>query len=186
MTDYSPELQYLLDQVSATFGGRLETTTDFDSLSYEIENSVHQHISSSTLKRLWGYVQPQPRPRIATLDVLSQYVGRSGYRSLCKELDKSSDFITTEKLEAAALQPGDRFLIRWLPDRNVILECLGDKCFKVIDHGNSKLRSGDVFHASVFMKNHPLYIDDLTRNGSVLQPFVAGRITGLTSIDRIK
>ena len=186
MTDYSPELQYLLDQVSATFGGRLETTTDFDSLSYAIENSVHQHISSSTLKRLWGYVQPRPRPRTATLDVLAQYARRSDYRSLCKELHESSDFISTEKLESGALKPGDRFVIRWLPDRSVMLECLGDKCFKVIDQGRSKLRSGDVFHASVFLKNHPLYIDDLTRDGSVLQPYVAGRSTGLTAIERIK
>lgn len=186
MTDQNPELQFLLDEVASAFGGRLETTTDFDALSEAIDARVHQRISSSTLKRLWGYVSLHPRPRTATLDILSQYVGRTSYRALCTELRTTSSFISAESIDSASLATGTKLRLRWMPDRSVLLEYKGSGLFCVLDSGKSKLRPADSFHAGMFIKGHPLYIDDLSRDGKLLPPYVAGRSAGISSIETIE
>ena len=70
-----PELAYLLEEVEKKYGRRIATTTDFEALSVVIEHQVGEMLSSSTLKRLWGYVSLSPTPRVATLDILSRFVG---------------------------------------------------------------------------------------------------------------
>ena len=186
MTDQKTELQFLLDEVASVFGGRLETTTDFDALSESIDARVHQRISSSTLKRLWGYVNLHPRPRTATLDILSQYVGRASYRAICNELNTTSGFISAESVDSGALDAGMKLRLRWMPDRCVLLQHKGSGLFCVLDPGTSKLRPKDFFHAGLFIKGHPLYIDDLTRDGKQLPPYVAGRSAGITCIETVK
>lgn len=185
MSDLSSELQYLRDQVAARFGGRIETTTDYDSLSYAIEARTRQQVSSSTLKRLWGYVKLHPRPRTATLDILAQYAGRKDFRELCSELAETSAFISTDRLESGTLEPHCNVRLRWLPDRCVTLEFIGGSSFRVLDSGTSKLRSGDEFEADSFLKGHPLYINGIRRNGETLPSYVAGRSAGLTGIETL-
>lgn len=182
MTNNSPELQFLKDEVARTFGSRLETATDFDALSVSIEARIGSLISVSTLKRLWGYVQPQARPRMSTLDLLAQYTGRDTYAALCRDLLDTSAFISAERVDAASLGPGTELQLSWMPDRTVRIEALGDKRFRVLDPGRSKLREGDEFEAGAILKGHPLYIDCILRNGSTLPPYVAGRSGGLTEI----
>ena len=182
MTNNSPELQFLRDEVARTFGSRLETSTDFDALSVSIEARIGSLISVSTLKRLWGYVRPQARPRMSTLDLLAQYTGRDSYAALCRDLLDTSGFISAERVDAASLGPGTELQLSWIPDRTVRLKSLGGKRFRVVDPGNSKLKSGDEFEASTILKGHPLYIDGILRNGSPLPPYVAGRSGGLTDV----
>ena len=70
-----PEISYLLSEVESRYGRRIETSTDFESLSIVIEHTIGEMISASTLKRLWGYVSLNPTPRIATLNVLARFAG---------------------------------------------------------------------------------------------------------------
>ena len=182
----SPEIRFLKDEVSRTFGSRLLTTTDFDALSESIEANIGSMISVSTLKRLWGYVQPQSKPRMSTLDLLSRYCGRSSYADLCRELRDTSGFISAQRIDSGSLHPGTMVHLQWMPDRSVSVRYLGDRRFRVVDGGRSKLREGDEFEAIAFIEGHPLYIDAIVRNGSVLPPYVAGRSGGLTGIDIIQ
>jgi hypothetical protein len=76
-----PELAYLLDEVEQKYGRRIATTTDFESLSVVIEHQIGEMLSASTLKRLWGYVSLNPTPRIATLDILSRFVGHKNFKA---------------------------------------------------------------------------------------------------------
>lgn len=182
MIDNSSGLLFLKDEVAHTFGSRLETATDFDALSESIEAGIGALISPSTLKRLWGYVRPQTKPRMSTLDLLAKYCGRDNYASLCTELRDSSAFITTSRTDSAALLPGAEVMLQWLPDRTVLVRYLGDRRFRVLDGGSSKLREGDEFEATSFLVGHPLYIDVIVRDGKPLPPYVAGRSGGLTGI----
>lgn len=50
------------------------TPKDFQFLSDDIFQQLHQTLSPSTLKRLWGYFPSVGRPRQFTLDILGQYV----------------------------------------------------------------------------------------------------------------
>ena len=185
MIDDSSELQFLKDEVARTFGSRLQTATDFDALSEAIETRIGALISTSTLKRLWGYVRPQAKPRMSTLDLLSRYCGRGSYAVLCAELRDTSGFITTNHLDSASLVPGAQVQLQWMPDRIVLARYLGDRRFCVLDGGSSKLRGGDEFEASSFLMGHPLYLDAIIRNGKALPPYVAGRSGGLTGISVI-
>ncbi len=177
----SPEFQFLIQEVSRQYGGRLETTTDFDALSDSIESRSGERISPSTLKRIWGYVRLNPRQRRSTLDILSRYAGRKDYRALCIELQETSNYFTEESLRTRDLGAGTRLSLCWMPARKVRIRYLGEYAFEVEDPGTSKLRAGDKVHCAGFLIGQPLYLD-IERDGETMPPYVAGRAKGLTAI----
>ena len=183
-----PELAYLLTEVENKYGRRIATTTDFESLSVVIEHQIGEMVSSSTLKRLWGYVSLNPTPRIATLDVLSRYLGYRDFRQFCDNLKESkaydSDFFTAQCLIVADLEPGTNVTIGWLPDRLVTLHYLGEFSFEVVISENSQLQPGDSFELSEIMAGYPLYISRILRDGEYTPPFVAGRQGGINVLKR--
>ena len=183
MTDHSSEIQYLLNLVASRFGGRLETTTDFDALANAIEDCLRMHISASTLKRLWGYVNLHPRPRTETLDILSKYAGRKDFRDICQEWHNVSGFISTDYITTSGLKPYEEVVLCWNPSRRVRLIHLGNKRFRVLDPGGSKLEVGDEFEINAFLKGHPLYLEGINRKGKILPPYVAGKTAGIISIE---
>ena len=57
---------------------------DFVSLSQLIFERLHASISDSTLKRLWGYVDPQNvKPRTNTLNILAEFLGCENFEGFC-------------------------------------------------------------------------------------------------------
>ncbi len=178
----SPEINYLIEEVAKKYGGRLETSTDFDTLEASIGEVLGDTVSSATLKRIWGYVAQHPLPRISTLDLLARYTGRKDYRTLCMELQETSGFFSAEALQSDCLDPGKHLKIKWMPDREVILRHLGDGNFAVEDAGTSKLRTGDQVRTAGFIQGQPLYLS-VTRDGRQLPPYVAGRAKGITAIE---
>ncbi len=74
-----PEINELIRIVEQRYGAKIKTTVDFNCLSAEISFATKRVISSSTLKRIWGYVDYNFTPRETTLDVLTKYVGFSDY-----------------------------------------------------------------------------------------------------------
>lgn len=179
----SPEIEFLRDETIKRFGGRVKTSKDYEALSASIQASVGESVSTSTLKRFYGYMTIKPQPRSSTLDVLSKYIGRASYRDLCRELQESSGFLSVEALRATDIEPGGLILLRWMPDREVKLVHMDGLRFKVVDSGKSKLREGDEFEVLEFIKGHPLYIPGITRDGGRLPEYVAGRTAGLTAIE---
>ena len=178
-----PELAYLLTEVENKYGRRIATTTDFESLSFVIEHQIGEQISSSTLKRLWGYVSLNPTPRIATLDVLSRYVGFRDFKGFCTSLKDSqaftSTFFSSKCQTVAELAQGATVQIGWAPNRLVKLNYLGDFQFEVISSENSQLREGDRFELSEIIVGYPLYISRILRNGVYTPSYVAGQIDGI-------
>ena len=72
MNELKPEIMELLTLVGKKYARNLLTTTDFDEFSLHLKSEHGYLISTSTLKRLWGYVNDTHQPRTQTLDVLSQ------------------------------------------------------------------------------------------------------------------
>lgn len=68
-------LASLRELIETTVDRKMKTPRDFDFLSEQIFDKLHETVSPTTLKRLWGYIQDQSMPRKATLDVLAQFVG---------------------------------------------------------------------------------------------------------------
>ena len=178
-----PELAYLLTEVEKKYGRRIATTTDFESLSVVIEHQIGELISSSTLKRLWGYVSLNPTPRIATLDVLSRFIGYKDFKDFCEGLKESqaftSTFFSSKCQTVAELSDGAKVTLGWAPNRLVILNYLGSFQFEVIASENSQLRAGDRFELSEIIVGYPLYISRILRDGKYTPSYVAGQINGI-------
>lgn len=178
-----PELAYLLTEVERKYGRRIATTTDFESLSVVIEHHIGEHISSSTLKRLWGYVSLNPTPRVATLDVLSRFIGHRDFRAFCKYLKGAqiyaSNFFTSKYQTVAELKPDTVVHIGWAPNRLVKMKYIGNHQFEVISSENSQLREGDLFELSEIIVGYPLFISRILRNGAYTPSYVAGQIDGI-------
>ena len=65
----------LRNAIEETIGRKLRTPKDFDFLAESIFEKLHQRISPTTLKRLWGYLHDtSSSPRPSTLDLLAQFI----------------------------------------------------------------------------------------------------------------
>ena len=185
-----PELNCLLEDVEKVYGRQIRTTTDFEVLSVVMERETGEMLSSSTLKRLWGYVSGSQVPRKSTLDILCKFVGKNDFSSYCAGLreDKtiSSRFFSSKTLESDSLDSGQTIIIGWAPDRIVKLEYLGNCEYLVRDPGTSKLVVGDRFSLGSIMLGFPLYIPALHREGEQkFLSYVAGAANGLNRLDII-
>ena len=185
-----PELQYLLELVEKQYGRKLSTTTDFESLSVIIEKTTGELLSSSTLKRLYGYVSLNTVPRKTTLDILSRFIGNRDYEtfriSLSNDPQFSSRFFSAKTVTTSELKVGDRLRIGWPANRIVTLNYLGDDLFEVETSVNASLVKGDRFRQVSFMKGYPLYLSRILRDGDYTPAYVAGMNSGLNLIEIVK
>ena len=185
-----PELQYLLELVEKQYGRKLSTTTDFESLSVIIEKATRDLLSSSTLKRLYGYVSLNTVPRKTTLDILSRFIGNRDYEtfriSLSNDPQFSSRFFSAKTVTTSELKAGDRLRIGWPANRIVTLNYLGDDLFEVDTSVNASLVKGDRFRQVSFMKGYPLYLSRILRDGDYTPAYVAGMNSGLNLIEIVK
>lgn len=189
MPSQIPEIAFLLQEVEKKYGRKVNTSTDFESLSVVIERDTNEYLSASTLKRMWGYVSLKPVPRVATLDVLCRFIGHSSFASFREALKQSpvidSGFFTTKVIASADLAPGEIVLIGWEPNRLVTLEYLGDNRFRVLKSENAKLLEGDEFVAIQFLLDYPLFIDHIDRSDGATPAFVAGKNSGLNRVEKL-
>lgn len=183
----TPEIEELKRLVEEKYEKGINTTTDFEEFSYQLEKKLGKKVSASTLKRMWGYVNDEHKPRIVTLDVLAQYLGHSNFADFKNWLKTNpkynSSFFDARQLTSNKLNVGDEVTIGWSPNRIINLRYLGNSSFEVTDSQNSKLLVGDKFITGCFIMGQPLYLPYVERNGSKLPSFVAGRNGGLTVIE---
>lgn len=115
MNELKPEIMELLALVGKKYSRNLLTTTDFDEFSLHLKSEHGYLISTSTLKRLWGYVNDTHQPRTQTLDLLSRYIGFTCFSDFCHHLKTStmynSSFFTTKQIQVQDLKPGDEIEI---------------------------------------------------------------------------
>ncbi|MBM6993774.1 MAG: hypothetical protein I3J02_11025 [Prevotella sp.] len=83
LDDYDNHLKCLRLKVEEFIGRTVRTPKDFDFLCHVIEDQKLPRVSSTTLKRIWGYIQDGGSPRISTLDILSQLIGFKDWESFC-------------------------------------------------------------------------------------------------------
>lgn len=189
MSKIVPELNYLLAEVEKHYGRKLLSSTDFEALSIVIEHECGEILSSSTLKRLWGYVSLKPIPRISTLNVLSKFIGMRDFEAFRQSIKNNQSYVSryfsTKTVCSSDLDKGAEMIIGWAPDRLVHLKYDGGSTYTVTKSENSKLIEGDSFSAESFMLGYPLYIPRILRNGEYTLSYIAGTQDGLNRIDVI-
>ena len=186
MNKYSPEILSLRLDVEREVNKKIRTPYDFEFLVGVIWERSHQTISSTTLKRLWGYIDGADTTRNSTLDVLSKFLGYNdwdGYLAALKEREgiESSTFdgvgVRTEELSK-----GQKIDVTWLPNRRCVFRYDGDMQFTVESVANAKLHVGDTFSAACFLIGQPMFLDNLIHDGGEPVSYVAGSKSGLVGV----
>ena len=183
-----PEIYELRLRIEASIKRKIETPADFDFLRGIIWERTHEQISTSTLKRLWGYVDGVDNARNSTLNVLSKALGYENWDAFILKLKSenvdNSDLVMSESMSSSDLKIGDRLMIAWQPNRVCLLNYFGDNQFEVMESQNSKLKVGDTFRCGLFILGEPVYINDLRQNNGTGEPklFVVGNRSGLTKL----
>ena len=183
-----PEIYELRLRIETSIKRKIQTPADFDFLRGIIWERTHEQISTSTLKRLWGYVDGIDNARNSTLNVLSKALGYESWDAFILKLKlenmDNSDLVMSESVSSSDLKIGDRLMIAWQPNRVCLLNYLGDNQFEVMESQNSKLKVGDTFRCGLFILGEPVYINDLRQNNGTGEPklFVVGNRRGLTKL----
>lgn len=86
MDDSKRLIEQLRCDIKIKIGKSLDTPTDFDFLSNDIQNTLKEYISPTTLKRFYNYIPNNVIPRISTLNVLARYIGKTGWKEYCESL----------------------------------------------------------------------------------------------------
>ena len=83
-------IKQLRRAVERTLGRKMQTNKDFDCLADSIYEKTHDKISTTTLKRLWGYLSESVTPRRYTLDQLAHFVGYDDFDAFCASLENGN------------------------------------------------------------------------------------------------
>ena len=187
MKKTSPEVVELKKQVEERLNRKMKTPKDFDFLRSTIWDSNKEIISSTTLKRLWGYISGADQTRTDTLDILSRLLGCKDWDDFLEVINTSgaSEFIHSFHISTDGMQAGDRLRVSWRPDRHCLFRYLGNAIFIVEESVNSKLQAGDTFCASLFILNEPLYLSNLIHGDNPPVPYVVGNKDGICELELV-
>lgn len=190
----SPKISLLKLKVETIFDRSLKVHNDFVVLASEIEAKLKQHISETTLERVWGYsMRGYDSVSLHTLNLLCRYAGFESWTKFCESIQeegiKDSDLFEGEGILSSSLSPGDMLKIGWLPDRECIIKYCGDYRFIAVECKNATMKKGDTFSCIEFRKNQPAVMDNFI---SVTDPtktprrYIAGVKHGLNLLSLLK
>lgn len=181
----------LLDAIVAQTGLPMRHNNDFKQLCELIFNETHEHISDTTLKRLWGYVSDQDcEPRHTTLDLLARFLGCRNFAHFCElggvipvktelRINRSSDIFLSNACAVEDFEVNEEIIVTWFPDRRCRFRYIGNRRFEVVESENAKIDVGDTFGCDVFINKEPLHIHHLTHDGKKDLLYVVGRNNGI-------
>jgi len=184
-----PEILQLRRDIEKSVQRNINSPADFDFLSGVIWERTKTSISTSTLKRLWGYVDGADNTRQCTLELLSKTLGFKSWKDYLEHIANTcieqSDFLRDAyHIYSEDLSVGDKIEMRWMPNRECLIEYAGNCKFIIVKAINTKLSEGDTFCCRFFIVGQPLYIDDLIHNNEMPTAYVIGRRDGLISIEK--
>lgn len=190
MNKYAPEITTLRMDIEQEVKRKIRTPYDFEFLAGVIWERLHENISPTTLKRLWGYIDGADTTRRTTLCLLSQFLGFADWEaylaSLAARTDIESSAFEGEGVRINDLQPGDRVEVTWLPNRRCVFRYEGEAHFTVMEAENAKLRVGDSFDTACFLIGKPMFLDNVRNNKEQGTKegvsYVAGSKNGLNSV----
>lgn len=184
------DISILKEKIEEIVSKKLKVPSDFDFLSGAIWERIHESISASTLKRIWGYVGKDIVARETTLDILSRFLNYKNWDDFKEKINKNayteSDISLVPYIRTQDLTANQKVEFHWAPDRRCVAEYQGGTMFKILIIENSQiLRVGDRFCTGVFVLNESVFMDKLIQNDSEPICYLVGKSTGLTYLQLI-
>lgn len=181
-------LKIEVEKVVGTISGH----DKFVKLTELIESKCKEHISVTTLERLWGYsTRSANRISERILDIIARFVDAKSWDDFCCKLNGNRESILFEGndiINCDSLKIGSRIRLGWKPDRMCEVEYLGNYRFVATKVENSTIRSGDTFRCLQIQKGRELHMDNFTRcneQESSCARYIVGRTNGLTLLEYI-
>lgn len=190
MNKNAPEILQLRLDIEQDVARRICTPYDFEFLAGAIWERLHENISPTTLKRLWGYIEGADTTRRVTLCLLARFLGYADWEAYLAELANRSDvdsatFVGTG-VHSSELTVGQFVEVTWLPNRRCVFRYEGEDQFIVTQSENAKLQVGDTFSCTHFLQGQPMYLDHLIQVGSPTPvSYVAGNKGGLKTVKKL-
>ena len=184
-----PQICALRERIEKKIGKTLNTHSDFIELTSLIELELRQHISESTLERVWNYsTRGYDNVSLRTLNVLSNFAIGKNWNSFCELLKKEnkieSEVFNLEVISTEDLKVGDKIRIGWMPNRLCIISYLGDNRFIAEECENSTMKKGDTFVCYQFILGKELVMSDFRQNpndnGKI---YIVGKEHGITTLN---
>ena len=184
-----PQIVALRKCVELRFGKSLNVHNDFVMLVEDIEKCLREHISETTLERVWNYsTRGNNSVSLRTLDVLAKYCNDCSWLDFCKLQDTEkgveSKLFSVESISSSDLTIGQRIRIGWLPNRLCIIRYLGNNRFIAEHCENSTMRDGATFSCLQFSLGKEALLTDFKQNESDASgnSYAIGLKNGLTTL----
>lgn len=185
MKDFSA-LKSLIERTDKKIGFRPSSPSEFDELSSLIDRQLGKSLSSSSLKRMWGYVKHEGNPSVTTLNILAKFNGFDSWKSYLQDItslnSEDSAFLVESTINTHTLTPGDRLAISWGADKKCNIICIDRMRFRVEDSVNIKLLPGDTFTLHTLCVGHPIYVSDIHRGETRIPAYIGAKKGGLLVI----
>lgn len=175
------ELGLLTGAIERSLKRTIDSPKDFEYLRACIYARLHTLLSVSTLKRVWGYM-PRGELRTSTLDTLASFIGHGSWEQFLRsnaEGEASCYMLGRHVTENEELNPGERLVLTWHPDRRCEALYRGEYEFEVTASENTRLQPGDTFSCRMVIEGEPLYLDGLVQQGCPPVGYVCGRLGGV-------
>lgn len=184
-------------EIETLAGFSMQTRRDFDRLAELVFHRTGETISTTTLRRFWGYQEARDERAVAphTLNQLSRMLGHADWDAFCEHAsadalqneERQSGFVSENNfLDSESLNFGDRIAITWDPDRRIVIEYQGAEVFRVISAEHSQLMADDVFSCAHFVQGQPLLCRSLIRVGFATSNYVCGKRSGIKFLEMKK
>ena len=87
-------IKRLIEEVEKKYGEKISTANDCKYLSQEINDSINELISDSTLRRFFGLLSASSKPSAVTLSILSRFVGFEDWKDF--QLNRNIENLKSE------------------------------------------------------------------------------------------
>lgn len=174
--------QRLRDRIEEMMGRTMKTPRDFTWLSRQVEERTRLRVSSSTLRRFWGYVNEGVKASAYTKDALAKFLGFQDFAQFVEmqgEGNVQSQLVMGDRVSCDDLYVGQMLRLSWLPDRTCIIKYEGQGRFSIVEAKNTRLSKGDTFECHLFINHEPAYLDKWTHEGNIPMTYAIGKTNGI-------
>ena len=181
----SPQINTLRCEVEKRIG-KINGHDKLTRLEALIEDKCKEHISITTLQRIWGYsTRNASKISERILDIIARFVDAGSWEHFCAKIGNNKEseiFQNSNSIDCSRLAIGTQLRLTWQPDRVCDIEYLGENRFVAVRSENATIGPGDTFRCLQIEKGRELYMDNFTRNGEPESNarYVVGKTNGLT------
>jgi hypothetical protein len=175
------------EKVEERFGKPIRYAKDCEILSASIHAFTGEKISCSTVKRLFGIIESDNEPRLYTLDIIAQYLGYINYDHLLQEFNPNKSDLgqSIETIASSDLKIGDIIRLKYAPNRFLAANYIEDCIFKIVESNDPKILQDELLVFNNVGKYLPLFASWRSSKNGNAKNIVLGKISGITSIERI-